>query len=418
MFNHLSIRHKLIVLLALGAALALLISSAITVYVTYVSETRTSLRDLQQMAAITSENMRAALAFDDAASARKLLTPLYTNPHILLAVVYDDQGRKFSEYHASSVLGEGAESHVGRLPAPHRGARAQDFNYYDPVFAREIMGVVQPILFEDQYLGSLVLISDTEQMWSKINDFILVQALTSLLTLGLLLLLSMKLQALFTEPILTLIASMGKVAHSKNYRISLHTERKDEFAALYAGYNAMLSDICERDERLKLLATTDALTGLANRRQALEMLQTMVTRAWRKNEALGLIMLDIDHFKSVNDRYGHPVGDQVLKEVASIMQHCAREYDVVARLGGEEFLVLCDNSNLPTTTGIAERLRQEVAQRRIEYLPGQTLSVTISLGVQATIPAADASCEQLLKAVDDALYQAKAQGRNRYALVG
>lgn len=181
----------------------------------------------------------------------------------------------------------------------------------------------------------------------------------------------------------------------------------------------MLSDIRERDERLSKLATSDALTGLANRRHAMEIMETMVTRAHRKGEPLGVIMLDVDFFKKVNDRYGHPVGDMVLKKVAQILQGSAREYDLVARIGGEEFLVLCDNSTIQVAKALAERIRSSVECCYIEHEAGQPLSVTVSLGIYSALPSqADIANngEDLIKVADEALYRAKEGGRNRYEI--
>ena len=209
---------------------------------------------------------------------------------------------------------------------------------------------------------------------------------------------------------------MQTVAATKNYHSRLNSQRRDEFDNLYQGFNAMLEEISERDERLSKLATTDALTGLANRRHAMEIMQTMATRAYRKGEALGVILLDIDFFKQVNDRYGHPVGDLVIREIATILQASAREYDLAARFGGEEFIVLCDGGTWETTVAVAERIRRAVEERRIEYAPGEFMNVSVSLGVFSTTPQENAPVEQWIHAADQALYRAKNMGRNRHAL--
>lgn len=419
MFDRISIRYKLIVLLGLSAALALFISSAFTIYSTYLSESRSSLRVLHQLTDVISENMRAALAFSDADSARAMLASLHADPHILLAVVSDDAGRILAEYR-STALDAGREQvfkqvlrrHAGEdAGAPHGAAGVEER------IGDGFMGVLHPIFFEGKPIGSLAIVSDTQLLWAKIREFVLMQLASSLLTLGLLLFFSLKLQALFTQPIMGLVNAMQAVARTKNYRAALASDRRDEFRSLYDGFNAMLAEIRERDDRLSRLATTDALTGLANRRQAMEIMQAMVTRAQRKGEPLGVIMLDIDFFKQVNDRYGHPVGDRVLQEIALVLQASAREYDLVARLGGEEFLVLCESGTQEATVAVAERIRQGVESRRIEHRPGGFLSVTVSLGVYFAVPQpAEARIESMIKAADEALFQAKEAGRNRYVV--
>ncbi len=418
MFDRLSIRHKLIVLLGLSAALALLTSSIIAIYSTYVSESKASLRVLHQISAIISENMRAALAFRDSASAKNILAPLHTDPHILFASVNDESGQSLAEYRSTNLAAETEQSFKLALQDKPLN-QADELGRQERLVERleeSYMSVQRSILFEGKPIGTLVLVSDTELLWTKIRNFIFVQIAASIMTLVMLLFLSLRWRALFTQPITDLIAAMQTVAATKNYHSRLNSQRRDEFDNLYQGFNAMLEEISERDERLSKLATTDALTGLANRRHAMEIMQTMATRAYRKGEALGVILLDIDFFKQVNDRYGHPVGDLVIREIATILQASAREYDLAARFGGEEFIVLCDGGTWETTVAVAERIRRAVEERRIEYAPEEFMNVSVSLGVFSTTPQENAPVEQWIHAADQALYRAKNMGRNRHAL--
>ncbi len=418
MFDRLSIRHKLIVLLGLSAALALLISSIIAIYSTYVSESKASLRVLHQISAIISENMRAALAFSDSASAKNMLAPLHTDPHILFAVVNDESGQTLAEYRSPKLAAETEQ--LFKLALQDKRLNQADElgrqEHFDERIEENYMSVRRSIVFEGNPIGTLVLVSDTELLWTKIRNFIYMQITASIVTLVMLLFLSLRWRALFTQPITDLIAAMQTVAATKNYHSRLNSRRRDEFDDLYQGFNAMIAEISERDERLSKLATTDPLTGLANRRHAIETMQTMATRAYRKREALGLIMLDIDFFKQVNDRYGHPVGDQVIREIAAILQASAREYDLAARFGGEEFIVLCDGSTSENTVAVAERIRLAVEECRIEYAPGEFMNVSVSLGVFSTTPQENPTIEQWIHAADQALYRAKNMGRNRHAL--
>lgn len=418
MFDRLSIRHKLIVLLGLSAALALLTSSIIAIYSTYVSESKASLRVLHQISAIISENMRAALAFSDSASAKNMLAPLHTDTHILFAAVKDESGQTLAEYRSPKLVAETEQLFKFGLQ-DKRLNQADELGIQENFVERieeNYMSVRRSIVFEGNPIGTLVLVSDTELLWTKIRNFIYMQITASIVTLVMLLFLSLRWRALFTQPITDLIAAMQTVAASKNYHSRLNSHRRDEFNDLYQGFNAMLAEISERDERLSKLATTDPLTGLANRRHAIETMQTMATRAYRKREALGLIMLDIDFFKQVNDRYGHPVGDQVIREIAAILQASAREYDLAARFGGEEFIVLCDGSTSENTVAVAERIRLAVEECRIEYAPGEFMNVSVSLGVFSTTPQENPPIEQWIHAADQALYRAKNMGRNRHAL--
>ena len=165
-------------------------------------------------------------------------------------------------------------------------------------------------------------------------------------------------------------------------------------------------------EQIDRLARLDTLTGVWNRRAFFEKAEELVrtTRRLAEKKALSIVLLDIDHFKLFNDQHGHDVGDLVLREVAARCRAAVREVDVFARYGGEEFVVLLPGANLDeAATHAAERLRQAVAQT-----PVRDLSVTISLGVAEF----ELSLEDCLKRADQALYAAKAAGRNRVERAG
>ncbi len=163
-------------------------------------------------------------------------------------------------------------------------------------------------------------------------------------------------------------------------------------------------------EQLRFEATHDTQTGLLNHATILETLRLEVMRSQREATPLGVIMVDLDHFKSVNDRHGHIAGDAVLREVAARLQTSIRPYDSVGRYGGEEFVVVAPGCSLEKATALAERLRQSIAGEPIEC-PSGPIPVTASLGVSS---ASDASGpDQILGATDQALYKAKIQGRNR-----
>lgn len=156
------------------------------------------------------------------------------------------------------------------------------------------------------------------------------------------------------------------------------------------------------------LAALDPLTSVANRRTFMSALTRELERAERSEAPLTLIMLDLDLFKAINDTYGHGVGDVVLQETARQLKEVARPYDVVARIGGEEFVVLLPSTALDQGLRVAERLRSELASLCVEGYPD---IVTASFGVATLQPGEDA--DSLLRRVDTALYRAKDGGRNR-----
>ena len=174
------------------------------------------------------------------------------------------------------------------------------------------------------------------------------------------------------------------------------------------------SDLSAANERLQQQALTDALTDLPNRRYAMERLEQEWALAQRGARRLSCLMVDIDHFKSVNDRFGHHVGDEALQRVAETLRRTARTQDVVCRYGGEEFLVICPDSAAADAWQCAERMRQAVSELLLE-VPGGKLRLTLSAGVAEKV-ARHAALPDLLAEADRNLYAAKSGGRNRTVL--
>lgn len=180
----------------------------------------------------------------------------------------------------------------------------------------------------------------------------------------------------------------------------------------------IIMDISERkrlEGRLSELATMDALTGQYNRRETERIMAEEVARAERYQRSLAVLWVDLDHFKRVNDNYGHGVGDQVLRAVSQRMADTIRSVDTLGRYGGEEFIVVLPEMAEQDALDAAERLRREVADQPIRLDQGRSLSLTISIGV-SVFPAHGRTAEDLLEAADRAMYTAKEAGRNRVSL--
>lgn len=172
----------------------------------------------------------------------------------------------------------------------------------------------------------------------------------------------------------------------------------------------------EAEAKLRQMAVTDELTGLHNRRYLMQRLAAEVKRMGREQQPLACISFDLDHFKKVNDTYGHPVGDLVLKEVAAAAQRQCRESDILSRSGGEEFMVILPGTDAEGARHTAERLRQAIGNTPIVLDDGRSLNVSASFGVAVLDRGPGEGTNAgtlLLKHADDALYQAKAKGRNR-----
>jgi len=164
-------------------------------------------------------------------------------------------------------------------------------------------------------------------------------------------------------------------------------------------------------EKLERLANLDSLTGLYNRRVILHRLNERIKYVRRYGEELSLIMLDIDHFKKVNDQYGHLIGDGVLEEIAVLVQRNIRGTDDVGRYGGEEFIIILLKTGLSSAVDVAERVRKTIEAVEMKDSEGNVFSVTVSEGVSSYKRAEDE--RSLISRADDALYRAKENGRNR-----
>jgi diguanylate cyclase (GGDEF)-like protein len=163
----------------------------------------------------------------------------------------------------------------------------------------------------------------------------------------------------------------------------------------------------QQHDQLVGMATHDQLTGLYNRHYLSDTLSKKVSQSIRHHEALSVIMIDIDHFKNVNDTFGHLTGDKILKDVGDVIQGSARKEDIAARFGGEEFILVLDNCSLKDAIIKAQHLRE-----KIEVLSPEDIAISASFGV-AQMDESIKRYEDLLKNADLALYRAKEEGRNR-----
>lgn len=184
----------------------------------------------------------------------------------------------------------------------------------------------------------------------------------------------------------------------------LQTERREYLSRLRQA---------QMRQRLRRQATTDALTRLANRRRFIQEGRRELARAQRTGKPVSVVAIDVDHFKQINDSYGHSVGDSVLREIARRLEEAVRAGDLVARTGGEELSILLPDSNQFSALSVAEKLRRAVAEARVEA-GAFAIPVTVSLGV-GTLSGGCSDLDALLAEADRALYQAKEQGRNRVA---
>ncbi len=199
---------------------------------------------------------------------------------------------------------------------------------------------------------------------------------------------------------------MGELQLDEALRLLRHAGRGPQGITDIAGLQALIDGLCE-------LSSRDGLTGIANQRHFRMVLERELDRVVRIGEPLALLLFDIDHFKAVNDRHGHPAGDAVLKAVAWLLDDGVRPMDTVARNGGEEWAVVLPSSLAAHALGTAERLRREIGAMPVFLENGTQVGITVSCGGAAVAPWTSVSAETLIAAADRALYAAKQSGRNR-----
>ncbi len=183
------------------------------------------------------------------------------------------------------------------------------------------------------------------------------------------------------------------------------------FAIIYLISKSFIADLKNAESMLVEMATRDSLTGLLNRRETLRRIGQEHSRASRLSEPLTVVMIDIDRFKEINDSNGHAAGDDVLRQLSRKIREVVRDYDIVCRYGGEEFLVVTPEADVKISRAVAERLRCAVEEMAITVGDGSAIRFTISAGIAQWEEGE--SIEQLIARADAALYRAKAAGRNR-----
>lgn len=194
------------------------------------------------------------------------------------------------------------------------------------------------------------------------------------------------------------------------------------FAAPHVVFIVILADLTlnwwrQREDVIRQMSRTDALTGIHNRRSIIELLEKETARTHRHGPPLCVVLLDLDHFKKINDTWGHPMGDRVLKNTADLLRVTIRQCDAVGRYGGEEFMLLLPDTDLNGAGAVVERCRAVLAAMEVTSESGERVPVSGSFGLVCNEHYLAADAERFIKEADEALYRAKESGRNRVVAV-
>lgn len=286
---------------------------------------------------------------------------------------------------------------------PDKAGRASEIcNVSVPIYARGHRAATLHIgVSLTRYLAT-----NAPRIRSKLAWFIIPFSILAILV-------AMRVAHSFTKPLQELAKAAAEVSKG-NYAVRLPLERRDELGEVAQSFNRMAANLKENFEKVSDMANRDGLTGLYNSRFFRDTLTRELERVKRTTRPFSVLLLDGDKFKKINDRYGHPTGDQVLQHISHVAKSVLRGYDMLARYGGEEFIAMLPDATASQAMLLAERLRQAIEQKPLITENGSMIRVTISIGVaQARAPY---DGKDVISQADKALYIAKETGRNRVVL--
>jgi diguanylate cyclase (GGDEF)-like protein len=442
------IRRKIVFISLLSSGAALLLASAsFVVYELGAYQTATRAK-LASVAGVIAANSSAALTFGDPGSAEATLSALRAEAMIVTACIYGVDEKLFAAYYRKGTDG-GCHAHQA------------DTLQRDP--KGNAVSFVLPIVEQGEEIGNIVILSEPIDLYTLLTHYVGIMGLVMLASALASLPLAHWLQRFISGPILRLVETSKRVSTEKDFSVRAVSDGEDEVGALVNSFNEMLEQIEARDaalarhrenleedverrtaeiqsvnvelkrqidqrekaeDRIRYLAYYDGLTGLPNRQLFQERLQNALATAKQKGTSLGLLFLDLDRFKQVNDTLGHSVGDELLCEVSDRMMSCVRFSDYVARtgvtepvgevsrLGGDEFTLLLPAIRDPQDAAkVAERVLEDLAKPFA--VKGYELAATASIGI-AVYPFDGEDSETLLRNADTAMYHAKSHNRNNF----
>ncbi len=400
-----SLRANIITVVVLAGGLAV---GAFTAMMSYVnSRSSIALLDsrLATLADVIGQNSAAALDFRDAKAAAEVLGALRREPPVVSACLYNARGLLFSEYQRDAT--------VAACPRDAITGRRTNGNDYRTAM-REIRHATDSV-------GWIEVMADLNDLKYRNNRMIEIAILMALVSLTMAACSGALLQRRISKPVTQLASAMHQVTAGRTFDARVVVEGEDEIAQLASGFNRMIIELERRNQiarqaesRLLEQARTDALTGLPNRRHLGEQLGLELGRAHQEKRIIGLLYIDLDGFKLVNDSLGHVVGDQLLCEVAKRLNSRVRSTDTLARVGGDEFtVILAGLASDEDATVAANGLIQSLSRSFV--IEGNEITIGASIGISTHHPA-ESEDSDLLKQADSAMYAAKRSGKNRAVL--
>lgn len=396
-----SLAGRITVVVLTSITVALLVFTVALIFFDRASSVDQLQARLTTFADIVGQNSTAAIDFNDTDAADQVLQALRREPHIISGCLYDASGRLFSQYLRSSD-DRHCPSRSEQLPAQHADQRV----------------VLRDVMHRDERVGAIYLTSDMRDVVVRERRMILLAFGLALFALAVGGISGLVMQVRITGPLRSLQRVMHEVTASDSFHARAEVKGTMEIVDLANGFNRMITELERRnlmarkaEATLHSQARTDALTGLPNRRLFTESLAQAVAFARRDKRNLGLLYIDLDGFKHVNDSLGHFVGDQLLCEVAARLNGRIRKSDMLARVGGDEFTVILRSVQGCEDAGAAaSSLLQSLSKPfRVD---DREIAIGASIGI-SILDDSHGDATELLKQADNAMYAAKRGGRNR-----
>jgi len=417
--SFISIRYKLVFLMMLVSIIIVSVAS----FLLYKNEVdmleNSAIESGQTQAAMIGFSVKSAIIFDDHLSASDTLSLFEKNEQVDYAAVYLPNGKIFAEYKYKN------EKTANKLVA------GQEHVFQESVVLGEVfLDVTTVISNQNETLGFLYIRMSLDKLHQQRKYYRKTLLYVFSFSFFLAALLSLMAQRIITHPLNVMVRYVQELSETKNYSKRLNLNLKDELGTLAHGFNHMLNVVEEREKALKTQSNNlqnivnerteqlyqkahfDSLTSLPNRYLLTDRLEHAILSAKRREKGLGVLFLDLDRFKIINDSLGHDVGDQLLKAAANRLQALGRDSDTIARLGGDEFIYLVEGIDKADDAGrIAQKINDAFSQPFV--LNKHVLHISASIGI-SFYPDDGVQSAQLLKNADLSMYHAKEQGAGNY----
>ncbi len=389
-------QRLLLIIIFVSTTTLLLAIIMVTLY--QIKQTRESMvSEMKALAAVIANNTKTAIAFNDRIDAEGLLGELHVNETVDAVTLYNLNGSIFAEYFRTSEVTQ-----------PFAFPQKDDY-----FFKNNSLFIQHVIEDETGKLGDVYLIANIDNLNQQLMNTFRIILIIFVSSVVISYVLSLRLQRNISDPILNLANTTKKVRESNTYNERVESSGISEIDQVKEEFNALLDQISIREEDLKHLASHDVLTKLPNRAYFSDMLIQALIRGMRKYYQHGILFVDLDRFKTINDSLGHTAGDNLLEQFSTRLITIMRGEDLVARLGGDEFTIL-----LQEVTGrehaIDVALRVINTLRKPFLVAGHEVVISPSIGI-VMYPEHGATPEELLKNADTAMYAAKNKGGNQYA---